>query len=739
MNLLDRFFADGNDLAQFRPRPEISELEAIYRSRATECQGLAALPRNSVGRRWFYLFAWSEREGRELVELVRAWIGPALSDVQIGPLELDPNDPFDAEVRRAHAAIAPEGRVVRVETLPRLRGGAGRDEQRDEERRTRLLQLLRAAERRPPSSFTGGRNTATVLRDLRLAIGAGGIDRCRELLQELERSGDLDVPNLAFQEVQVLGRLERWRELLELPMLPYLLSMRRPPGVSRLIEEAAYWVELEHLDSSGDDEALRVRFAELGDRLPGLGAGSPTPATKAQAVVQFLQAATVAEDRLWSERVAAAAAGIAPELEVRLWRLAPDLVSSDVAAEFREHLGSDAAARRAAGDLEGAVAAAVGAESPADIANAIAAATDLGTPEAAEQVLDALEPRIEAADKHRAGVSSIRTAIEELRRTAAQAPRSWAEWFERCEAAGSASEALGWLSDRGTWEPLPASELLGLLRSANGAVRSVLAEASSDIIDAHLTDLTAADQHELLDTLLLGLAVGELATPAALDQAYALLELAVEAAAPPVRLRSMMESVSLLLPLGTPNPAWVVDVLDVLASSSLGTDADALLRLEQELIAVLRRTRRPLSSSINARWHSLCAITPLAGPPADLAVGAPTVEDSLECLSRQRVGIYSLREAPARSALNALVQTVPEVEVVLNHDTKGSDALRNLADSCQVLVLVTVAATHSATDVLRATRGDRPIEYVNRTGAEAILQALRERCRHQISDRLSAD
>lgn len=739
MNLLDRFFADGNDLAPLRLIDEVAELESGYRARATEGQGLAALPRNHAGQRWFYLFTWSEREGRELVELVRAWIGPALSDVQIGPLELDPSDPFDVDVRRAHTAVAPEGRVVRVETLPRLRVETVADKKRNVLRRTRLLQMLRAVERRPPSSFTGGRNTATVLRDLRLAIGAGGIDRCRELLQELERSGDLDVPNLAFQEVQVLGRLKHWRELLELPMLPHLLSMRRPPGVSRLIEEAAYRTELEPLDASGDDQALRERFAELADRLPGLGAGSPTPTTRAQAVVQFLQAATVAEDRLWAERVAAVAAGIAPELEDRLWLLAPDLVPSDVAAEFREGLGSDAASRRSAGDLEGAVTAAVDAESPAGIAHAIAAATDLGTPEAAKQVLDAIEPRIEATAEHQAGVPSIRAAVEELRRTAAQAPRSWAEWFERCEVAGSASEAVSWLSDRGAWEPLPASVLLGLLRSANGAVRTVLAEASSELIDDHLAHLEAPDQHEFLDTLLLGLAVGELATPAALDQAYTLLELAVESAAPPARLRSMAESIALLLPLGSPNPAWVVDVLDVLASSSLGTDAEALVQLEQELIAVLRRTRRPLSSPIAARWHGLCAITPLAGPPADLAVGAPTVEDNLACLRRQRVGIYSLREASARSALNALVQTVPEVEVVLNHDTKGSDALRKLADNCQVLVLVTVAATHSATDVLRAVRGDRPIEYVNRTGTEAILQALRERCKRQMNDRPSAD
>jgi hypothetical protein len=534
--------------------------------------------------------------------------------------------------------------------------------------------------------------------------------------------------------VQVLGRLGRWRELLELPMLPYLIAMRRPPGVSRLIEEAAYWTELEPLDSSGDDRALRDSFAGLCDRLPGLGAGSPTPATRGQAVVQFLQAATVAEDRLWSERVASAAEGIDRGLVERLWRIAPELVSNEVAAEFRGDLGSDAAARRAAGDLEGAVAAAVGAVSPADIASAIAAATDLGTPEAAKRVLDAVAPRIEASFEHPVGMPSVRASVEELRRTAAQTPRSWAQWFELCETAGSASEALGWLADRGAWEPLPASALLALIRSAGEAVQSLLAEASADLLDAHLAGLTATDQHELLDTLLLGLAVSGLATPAALDQAYKLLEIAVESAAPQDKVRSMTESITLLLPFGSPNPDWVVDVLDVLASSSLGTDAEALPRLEQELIAVLRRTRRPLPQSIAARWHGLCEITPLTGPPPDLAVGAPLEEDNLSCLSGQRVGIYSLREVAARSAFNTLMQTVPEVEVVLNHDTKGSDALRNLAENCQVVVLVSVAATHSATDTLRAARGKRPIEYVNRAGTEAILEALRERCRRQSND-----
>lgn len=733
MSLTDRFFGDGNGIADRRGHPQVVELEEIFERQRTKGRGIAALPRSDGGAQYFYLFAWTPDEGRELRDLARAWIGPALSDVHLSSLELDRSDPFDRDVARMHPGV-----VIKLQYLPeRPPASTPQEEQmlreRSELRRSRLLLMLRLLDERPASEFLGGRDTGTVLRDLALAIGSGDERMCEELLGELERTGDLDEVNLAFQRVRVLGGLRRWRSIVELPSLPDLLALRRPPGVSRLIEEALYQSHLVDLDLAGDDDALVARFAELEHRLPGIGSRSPSPATRGQAIVQYLQATAVSTDRPWADRILLAAEQVDSYLAERLRRFDDGLPAVDdrstevyVTASRSSATPAD---RVAIGDLEGAVRAvdAAGAASTGvDLGHAIEAAVDLGVPDIAERILKLLE-----AHRAAAGPGDMSAFDEEgiarLERIVEDVPRSWTEWFDRCSSAPSTTDALRWLESAGEWAPLGAGELLGRLATADERLLASLPVAAGPLIDAHLGSLLEADQHTLLSDLMLAMAVSGVATPSALAQCFRLLSLAVDRGAPAERLATMLEAVGVVSENAYPSPEWIVDVLELVAWSSLGHDDPAVVQFEHRLLDALRRTRRTVHGHAAERWRDLASESALAGPPTTAGSSEVDLVD-LRCLAGQRIGIYSLDERSANSVRAHVERVAPGADVRLSHDLKATKPLKDLAQNSDILLVVTTAATHSATDAIKAARRGGRTEYVNANGASALIDALSRYC-----------
>lgn len=739
MRLIERFFGEGNDLAQYFGNPHVEELVELverFERQSVARRGVAALPRSRGGEQWFYLFAWTPEEGRELRDLARAWVGPALSDVHLSSLELDATDPFDRTVRDAHP-----GTVLKLRYLPELAPGAteaerARVQERTKLRRGRVLMMLDLVDARPASEFLGGRDAGSILRDLELAIGARDQRLCNELLAELERSGDLDEINLTFQRIRVLGGLRRWQELADLRALTDVLAMRRPPGVSRLVEEAVYQAHLADLDLAGDDDELVERFQRLGDRLPGLGSRSPSPATRGQAIVQYLHAAAVAQDEGWADRVALAAEQVDSYLGTRLRLLRrPVVTPDDRTVEPYDAVDPDTlgpSGRVALGDLHGAVDAAQ--KDPANpdgvtLGHVLQAAVELAEPSVAERVLALIEAHRQRSAPDARSMVDV-DHIQRLEQIARDVPRSWSEWFDRCAAAPSATDALKWLENSGAWASLSASELLARLGTADQATLSVLAAASGRIVEAHLEGLEESDQHAVLAELMLALAVSGLATRAALAQSFRLLSLAVETGAPAARLSTMLDALGVISENAYPTAEWIVDVLELACWSPLGHGDPVVVQLEHQFREALRRTRRRVHGHAAERWRDLASEGGLIGPwvPSDAQDESDASTADLRCLTGQRIGIYSLEERAANSAKAHIDRVAPSIDVRLNHDLKATPSLKDLAKNCDILLVVTTSATHAATDAIKATRKQGRTEYVNSSGASAIIEALGRFC-----------
>jgi len=736
MKLIDSFFGEGNDLAVHLSNPRVQELVERYERQSSAGRGVAALPRRRGEEQWFYLFAWTPEEGRELRDLARAWIGPALSDVHVSPLELDASSAFDRSVADAHG-----GMVLKLRYLPELPPGATAEEservnKRTELRRTLLLRMLDIVDQRPALEFLGGRDAASILRDLELAIGAHDQQLCDELLAELERSGDLDEINLTFQRIRVLGGLRRWEDLVELPILPDVLSMRRPPGVSRLVEEAIYQARLAEPDLAGRDDELLERFLDLKSRLPGLGTRSPSPATRGQAIIQYLHATAIAQDHQWAGRIALAAEQVDSYLGTRLRSLdSRTVVPDDRTAEpYSASLpGAETPTERMAlGDLAGVVDAAeagAGNSAGAELGEALQAAVELQAPDIAERVLKLIEAHRPAA------TAGARSMLEDgqiilLKQIAQDVPRSWSDWFSRCTTAPSATDAVGWLDGSDVWEPLGATELLSHLGTADQRTLSVIAGAAGRIVEAHLERLDVSDQHAVLAELTLSIAISGIATRAALAQCFRLLSLAVETGSPANHLSSMLDAVGLVTESAYPTSEWLVDVLELACWSSLGHAHPAVVQIEHRFREALRRTRRRVHGHAAERWRDLASEGALAGPwvPSGAQDDPEESVHDLRCLIGQRIGIYSLEERAANSAKAYLDRVAPGIDVRLNHDHKATQALKDLAKHCDIMLVVTAAAKHAATDAIKAARKQGTTEYVNSSGASSIIDALARHC-----------
>ena len=90
----DEFFGPGNDIKPARLQPEHETSIENWRE-AIRRKQIAFLPRATQGKLYWYGFAPTMREQKELLTLLDAWVGPTFSDLPRSRGRLYPQDPFD--------------------------------------------------------------------------------------------------------------------------------------------------------------------------------------------------------------------------------------------------------------------------------------------------------------------------------------------------------------------------------------------------------------------------------------------------------------------------------------------------------------------------------------------------------------------------------------------------------------------------------------------------------------------
>jgi hypothetical protein len=74
--------------------------------------------------------------------------------------------------------------------------------------------------------------------------------------------------------------------------------------------------------------------------------------------------------------------------------------------------------------------------------------------------------------------------------------------------------------------------------------------------------------------------------------------------------------------------------------------------------------------------------------------------------------------------MSAALGALSSCSITLNHHYAGTEALENLAKSSDLMIVITSAAKHAATECIRVNRGDKPIIYIHSTGVSTFLRSV---------------
>ena len=728
--LLDDFFGTGNEIKPAEMDPPMQALldnwQATIRS-----GGVGFLPRRTAQRTYWYAFAPSPRQRRELLDLLDAWIGPTYSDLAVSRGELDLSDPFDA------ALTPPEARPLRFEVLPRV---APHSAPAKEAVRNALATLSRLANERPPSQFDAMRTTVEILDDLGHAIAArdrGLADAC---MAELEQSADLDEANLAFLRLRLFAGMKDWAAMFADPAFDQVLSMRRPLRVTRVIQSGLYCDRFQESDRPGGEAELRATAELLESPLRDLYTGAP-PGNRAEAVIELicrLLTTRSADDSAVEELI-----GVASEIETGLDEQFRRIVEAFVPPGTTSTPDPEVAAAQAGasptaqvaslmlqGEFSACIELGVASEPSVEAGRALVyAARQLSSSEWAAMVVDYLVTN-DLKGAVAATTPMLRADVEWLESICDESTiRGWEEWL-----SSLASEEAALMTSTSDvmqlWEPLPAEKLVPLLIHASESTLARLGESGGQFFAAHGYLLGSPHAAEVTLRLLAAMAISGKASAGVRVQTLALSESISAVAAPQSTFEEFMEWTAEIVEANAAatTVSWVCDIVQTLTSIPAPKSKEAMLAFYYQAIQALRPFRTALDAT---DLEALGVVAAELGTtlPADFsALRARFNEEdggaAFGYLAGKTVVLHSLTESAIIRASQVLKNLVPTSDVRTNSEHGGSPQLAQLSANADVFVVVTAAAKHAATLFIASHRKGRPTVLVNSRGSSAILRAL---------------
>ncbi|WP_313663425.1 protein DpdD [Cellulosimicrobium cellulans] len=721
----EEFFGPGNDIdpTNLPPEQEVSIeswLDDIGNKR------IAFLPRATGGNLYWYAFAPTPREQKELLLLLDAWIGPTFSDLPRSRGRLYPRDPFDTVL--AQGEVPP----LRFEVLPRKSPFA-----RDTVRQS-LIVLSKLTRKRPPSEFDAPRTTVEILDDLGHAIGARDQRAALDCLHELETIADLDPVNLAFLRIRVNAGLGDADAILRDPDLTHLMQMRRPAGVTRLVQGAVYDRYLAEADLARDPDKLARAAAAIPSHLRSL-TGVAQRTDRASVMVEFLLAFLRNAPAEALVRMAEEARSSSIDLSDLLGTLVPVIPEPADGSTSTAEPQAGLSAEVTPGDqLHQLI-------ELGEWANAVAFGLKLpATPPVAALLLSCVRELMDAATAADVAAfvdnAGLRAAVE-VNDAVVRADLEWLEqflspertlgwtgWFDALEA-GDATAAAADFNVTADWAQLDRSVVAERITMLSDEALARMGEHGGAFLAAHSSLFSAADGAELCERVLAGFAVSGKSSLGVRVQTVALLEYMAASSPAPDLLAAALEWTRLIIEAATSavTANWAVDVLQAATMSPQSLAQTAKHGLLFGALDVLR----PLQSSL-----SLADLEGLRLVAEELDTALPgdfVVDDALGdpaapflYLKDAVVVLYSLTESATTRAAQVLRRLIPGIDVRTTAEHVGSPQLAALSANADVFVIVAASAKHAATEFIKANRGGRPVVQVNSRGSSAILRELAE-------------
>lgn len=698
-----------------------SDLETVLRTPDTELSDIVAETPSGhplfvkvdadTGVTWV-LVGRDTNHARELAELATAFVGPSFAVIrrrtdrgQLPPLARELGD---------HAVTVQPASQAQSDT------------------EARLLSLARLLRHRPVRRGAVARTLGTVISDLRVAMAERDREGGEQLLAELAQRKDITRTNLAFARIQLLSRVGAHDEVLAFPGLNRITGSVRPRDVTQALLESCAAVYLEGV-AYEDRESWATQGTHV-RRLLGPVAETVIP-PRSVAEVRALVAAELALQERDLDRLAPlieylrqAGEPVDPLVELLGGPRESELTAEpphepeaprDIAASVLALMN-----RRRFGD---ALEALQGAAPQVDLAwAAYNIHRELGT-DASQRVFVRMAEPLRSELEHEAENVQLLQALEEigLGHEVVEDPADWYEWLERARA-GVSSQNLVALLERGAagW-PATAESAAELADFVRDDVELLLRPAYGRVLERH---------DDVLDSpagLALLMEVAEMVVVAGpSSQELASLPGWVETlVATDHREETAQRIVDVLRATMVERPPPVVvncvaDLTGILASHPLS--AIDVLQVAEEVAEWMRQYGEVADES--ARLSLAHALGDLGAPRAggDPFWFPPSQGNVMARLRGKRIGIYTLMVSVAARIKKVLRPPRGEGDVQVNSDKVATKALVSLAESADMMFVVTGAAKHAATDAIKQARGGRPIVQIHRKGFTALYEAVKD-------------
>lgn len=758
MSSLDLFFGEGNDLNPDALPLEHREWLQEWLARWEDGQGPAFLPRRHDGQlSWYGLFGTSSLR-REVQALLPHWLGPAWSDAAERWGAVDPDDPFD---RRLDEALP--SRVVRVDVNG---DGEGVDPGARNVARRRLERLLRLLDARPPRRGGPSKHVSVLLDELDVAATGGNAEAAEEMLAELEQRRLLDAPNSTFTEVRVRSLLGQHQRVVDPLLLERLVGLTLPHGVAIPLARSAHEVFTRAADEAADAEALVAARAAMPRELARILQHVPASTTERAALVvqavalganpsfaTLLRGRLPDDDHLQGLLDPAPATGSADPALVDQSAPADGIIVAPEAPTPSSDTPTDVGPSPPA-EPEAAPAPAVSVEPPtsqvlADLYNdgahetlidiaarkdapldpeshswCVFAAHELLNPRTTRAVLDMVERDLGSIEQIEWPKRVLLTVVSELLESLETdtAVTSWTQWFDLAEAGEAPDEDD--LHQAADWPPLGTDELLARLEAL--ADPAALTPVIGRLRAAHLPSMTPTQRGRLGANCLTVLSMAETREVSVLSATSDFVRDVVDAGPGDDVLRQTLRDVSDVVEqqLSPGSAEWAVDLASELVDAGGPHVPTELLAL---LVQISNRLRPALSTVPRSLWRQMDGLFRQVGGelPADIEarLAEDPIPDPLAWVASKTIFLYSLREQPARQAA-ARLREAGASEVTLSTETHGSSRLESQVSGKDVVVIVTSAAKHPATEAIEGAATTPNLIRVHAAGPSRILEAI---------------
>ena len=730
MSLLGR---DGSSLlTSVRPLLDWSNLDASRLARLDSILGTlddglfpgGIIPRVIFGEMHYYAVAASHGQRQRLSFLLRASVGPTITDFSGHLVSFNAMDDLEA-------LLIDNGYPLG------FRFTAGADRLRGQYASKSLERLRHLVREGGSVSANQPRTTRQEMRRFELSLAAYDRTGAEEAIQFLRNNMRLDAINLGALMVRLHSRFQEWEQICRLEIFPSLCRTRRVAKVTDLLAEAVYRAHILSLEFEEDPSRLILAFNESVAPIAGNLFGSCPEYVSPLAGKAFLLAAAASDtpDNHLAERLRTISTqwpeGDREAFEAlwqRFFQDTPGLESGVVSAESDYHQQVEQllweephpTLKRAQGGL--------------------IAATQLDTIQAFQAILAYLEV-IQPEDRDSLLSNPFnRHAYERMveRVAGTFTPENWVEWIgvlDRDDISVPIDLALSLTDQWKVGEHLRDGLRVSKLVDAIGDVAAEAEERLLDILPLLVRWLQADPgwPNPLLlplyctiyNRILLHLI--ERWWREAAGVAKELLQALLELGADRNEYTQLLNDLRDVLPSapGRSDAAFLLDLAEVIVDNS-SPDPDTRLALWMKIVDGLKSFESRLSVEETALINDVGQVL---GVDPVFRVAPESIQATADSgtFAGKTVAVYTLTESVAQRVDRLLQKLYPGVRVVLASDTVASRNLEELARRADIFVVCWRSATHAATEFIKRYRptGSPPI-YPDGNGSSSILRVLQE-------------